>query len=156
MDYHLAQANIGRLLAPIDDPQIAGFKNNLDKINALAETSPGFVWRLKDDSNNATDIRLFDDPNMLVNLSVWESIDALYQYTYYSEHTAFFRRRAEWFEKLPTSPVVLWWIPADTLPKAEDLPKKFDHLETHGSTPLAFTFKERFTAEEMLAYTQKA
>lgn len=156
MDYHIAQGNIGKLIAPIDDPKIADFKNNLDLINQLAEDSKGFVWRLRDDSNNATEIRLFDDPDMLVNLSVWETIDDLYQYTYYSHHTDFFRRRSEWFHKMDTSPVVMWWIKAGTLPLATDLPKKFAYLNEHGPTPLAFTFKQRFTVEEMLAYTEKA
>src|SRR4051812_10235559 len=95
---HLAQLNVGRLLAPMDDPRIAPFADNLDPINALAEAAPGFVWRLQSDSGNATDIKLTDDDLFIVNMSVWTSIEALADYVYRSDHTAFLRRRREFFE----------------------------------------------------------
>jgi len=97
--YHLAQINISRLLAPIDDPQIAGFVNQLDETNALADRAPGFVWRLKSESGNATDIAYNDDPFVIVNMSVWESIGALRGFAYKSDHAKVFRDRAKWFER---------------------------------------------------------
>ncbi len=157
MAYHIAHANIGKLLAPIDDPKIDDFKNNLELINKLADESKGFVWRLKDEeSDDATAIQAFNAPNIVVNLSVWETIDDWYQYTYHSHHTDFFRRRAEWFHKMDKSSMVLWWVEAGTLPPTEDIPKKLAMLNEHGPTPLAFTFKQQFSIEEMLAHSQKA
>src|ERR1700759_1217083 len=99
MTHHLAQINIARLLAPIDDPKIADFVAQLDEINALADKSPGFVWRLKSDSGNRTEAPYNDDPFVIVNMSVWESIEALRDYAYTSNHVDVLRRRAEWFEK---------------------------------------------------------
>jgi Domain of unknown function (DUF3291) len=94
MHYQLAQINIGRLIAPVDDPRVAEFVAGLAPINAIADRSPGFVWRLQSDSGNATDIPFSEDPTMLVNMSVWESLEALRNYTYRSEHVEFFRKRA--------------------------------------------------------------
>src|ERR1700686_5040354 len=99
MGFHLAQFNIGRLNAPLDDPKIAGFVSQLEPINALADTAPGFVWRLQSESGNATDIPYSDDPFIIVNMSVWESIEALRDFTYRSHHVEVFRDRAQWFEK---------------------------------------------------------
>jgi hypothetical protein len=141
---HLAQLNIGRLRAPLDDPAITDFRDNLDPINALAEASPGFVWRLQDDSGNATDIKLFDDELTIINLTVWESIEALAEFTYRSAHTQFLRRRREFFE-VPSQPILcLWWIPAGTLPTPEDALARLEHLRANGPTPRAFTFRHRF------------
>src|ERR1700739_2236788 len=100
MNFHLAQINIGRLIAPIDDPRIAGFVSQLDPINALADQAPGFVWRLQSSSGNATDITYNDDPTIMVNMSVWESIEALREYVYRSKHISVLRDRAKWFEKM--------------------------------------------------------
>jgi hypothetical protein len=154
--YHIAQINIARALYPLDDPRIADFMNNLGKINSLGKQTPGFVWILEGDSNGATDIRLFDDPTILANLTVWESIEALHQFTYYSEHTDFFRRRHEWFEKFDGVMLALWWIPAGHIPTADEVKERLKLLETHGPTPLAFTFKLRFTIEQMLEYVGEA
>src|SRR6187549_3307371 len=98
---HIAQVNIGRILASLDHPVMKDFVDNLEPINTLAETSKGFIWRLKDDSDNATYIRVFDDDFMIVNLSVWESINALFDYVYHSDHMKVFKRKKEWFERLP-------------------------------------------------------
>jgi hypothetical protein len=141
---HLAQLNIGRLRAPMDDPLIDDFRENLDPINALAEASPGFVWRLQDDAGNATGIKPYGDDLEIVNLTVWESIDALADFTYRSGHTAFLRRRREFFEA-PTLPILcLWWIPEGTVPTVEDAVARLEHLREHGPTPTAFTFRHRF------------
>lgn len=151
--HYLAEFNIGQLHAPIDDPMIAEFKNALDEINRLGEQSPGFIWRLKDDSGNATGIRAYDDPSVSINLTVWDSIDSLHQYTYYSHHTDFFRRAGEWFVKMKTPNFVLWWQPADQIPPSIGEAKaRLDYLTAHGPSPYAFTFKKRFTLEEALVY----
>jgi hypothetical protein len=151
--YHLAQINIAQMIAPMDSPIMADFKNNLERINGLGEQSPGFVWRLKDDSGDATSIRVFDNDAMIVNLTVWESIEALYEFAYKSDHTEFFRRRREWFDKLDVPVVVLWWVEAGHIPTVEEAKAKLDTIREHGATPLAFTFKQRFTVEEMLAFS---
>ena len=116
MSHHLAQINIGRILHPIDDPRMAGFVAQLDPINALADAAPGFVWRLQSSSGNATDVVYGDDPFVLVNMSVWESLEALRDYTYSSRHIGVFRDRAQWFEKMDQPHYCLWWVPAATSP----------------------------------------
>ncbi len=145
---HLAQLNVGRLRAPMDDPQIDDFRENLDPINALAESSPGFVWRLQDDAGNATGIKPYGDELEIVNLSVWESIEALADFTYRTGHVQFLRRRRDFFEA-PTQPILcLWWIPEGTVPTVEDAIERLDHLRAHGPTPTAFTFRQRFEADD--------
>lgn len=145
-EFHLAQVNVGRLLAPIDDPLIADFVAQLDAVNALADASPGFVWRLKDESGNATAIPAFDDPRMIVNMSVWESLDALRDYVYRSDHTKVLTRRRDWFEKLDRPHMALWWIPAGTLPTVEDAKRRLRILAERGPSADAFTFRDRFPA----------
>jgi hypothetical protein len=144
-DHHLAQVNIGRLRAPLDAPEIADFVAGLESINALADASPGFVWRLQDETGDATSIRPFGDDSILVNMSVWASFEALRAYVYDSEHVAYMRRRREWFTKLESALLALWWIPAGTLPTTMDARERLDHLDAHGPTPLAFTFRRAFT-----------
>jgi len=141
---HLAQLNVGRLRAPIDDPRIDDFRNNLEPVNALAEASPGYVWRLQDESGDATSIKAFDDDLMILNLTVWESVDALADFTYRTGHVEFLRRRREWFEVPVDAIVCLWWIPAGTLPTVDDAIARLEHLRAHGPTPTAFTFRTRF------------
>jgi hypothetical protein len=115
-DFHLAQINIARLIAPIDDPLIASFVSELDAINALAEASPGFVWRLKSAEGNATDVPYNDDPFVIANMSVWTSVEALKNYTYNSRHLEIFKQRRSWFEKGDKPNYCLWWIPAGHIP----------------------------------------
>ncbi len=148
---HLAQVNVGRLRAPIDDPLIAGFVAQLDTINALAEASPGFIWRLKDESGNATTITAFDDPRMIINMSVWESLEALRAYVYRSDHTQVLARRREWFEKMDGPHMALWWIPAGTLPSVDDAKRCLEMLAARGPTAAAFTFRDRFTPDRIAA-----
>jgi hypothetical protein len=152
--YHLAQVNIATMLAPLDSPIMAGFMNQLDEINALAERSPGFVWRLKTDDGDATAIRAFDDDKIIINMSVWHSVEALYEFAYYSKHVEPFRRRGEWFERMDTPILALWWIPAGHLPTTNEARERLRYLELHGPTPYAFTFKKRFSLDETLAYTK--
>jgi len=149
--HHIAQLNIARARAPLEDPLLADFVARLDTFNALAEASPGFVWRLKSDSGNATDIRAYDDPLMIVNMCVWESIEALFDFAYRTSHTKVMNRRKEWFESLPGPHLVLWWIPAGAIPTVEEAKRRLDHLAAHGATATALTFKARFPAPvEML------
>jgi len=141
---HLAQLNIGRLRAPIDDPAIDDFRMNLDRINSVAEASPGYVWRLKDDSGNATGIKPFGNELEIINLTVWESIEALADFTYRSSHVELLRRRRQFFEA-PEQPILcLWWIREGTVPTVEEAIARLDHLREHGPTPLAFTFRHQF------------
>jgi hypothetical protein len=135
---HLAELNIGRLRYPTDDPRIADFMNNLDLVNGLAERSEGFVWRLKDDSGNATDIRPFDDPRIIVNLSVWQSVEALERFVWRTVHKRFYGRRPEWFEKLEGPHFVMWRIPAGHLPSVNEAKERIEYLAAHGPTDFAF------------------
>lgn len=144
MPYHLAQVNVGIGRGPIDSPVMKEFKDALDEINALAEASSGFVWRLKGDSGNATEIQAFPDPRQLVNLSVWESVEALQAYVFKSVHGKFFKRRGEWFEKMATPHLALWWVPAGTVPTVEDAKARLALIEARGETAEAFTFRKPF------------
>jgi len=146
MSHHLAQINIGRVLAPPDDPKLAEFMAQLDTINALAEATPGFVWRLQSDSGNATDIVYNDDPFVLVNMSVWESVAALQAYVYQSAHTAVMRDRARWFEKMTVPYYCLWWIPAGHIPTVAEGRERLEHFQKYGPTEYSFWFKEPFPA----------
>src|ERR1700682_3598181 len=141
---HLAQLNVARLRAPMDDPIIDDFRMNLARINSLAEVSPGDVWRLQDESGHATGSKPFGDELEIINLTVWESIDALADFTYRSGHVELLRRRREFFEA-PAQPILcLWWIPESTIPTVEEAIARLEHLRAHGPTPTAFTFRQRF------------
>lgn len=145
--YHLAQINIGTLRAPIDDPMIADFKNNLDRINALAETMPGFVWRLVGEGNDATDIGAFENPLVAINMSVWESPAELGAFVYRSGHVEFMRRRAEWFERMEIY-MALWWVPVGHRPTPEEGVERLATLRRMGPSPTAFTFRDIFPAPD--------
>jgi hypothetical protein len=135
---HIAQLNIGRTLYPLDDPRMAEFMNNLDRVNALAERSPGFVWRLKDESNNATALRPFDDPAMLVNMSVWESVEALERFVWMTVHKQFYNRKGGWFEKLAAPHFVMWPIPTGHIPDLGEAKTRLEHLTKHSDSDFAF------------------
>src|SRR5215470_15816625 len=110
--FHLAQVNIARLRAPLDDPLLAGFVVRLDDVNALADAAPGFVWRLQTDSGNATALRPYDDDRILVNLSVWQSPEHLRAFVYRSAHAEVLRQRKSWFERFDEAYYALWWVTA--------------------------------------------
>jgi heme-degrading monooxygenase HmoA len=148
--FHLAQLNIGRLLAPIDDARIAGFVEQLAPINALAEGSPGYIWRLQSSEGDATSIRAFDDELMIVNLTVWESLEALRAFTYTTAHVDVLRGRRDWFERLSEAHLVLWWIPAGTLPTLGEAIGRLDTLRRDGPTDIAFTFRAPFPAPKVV------
>lgn len=147
MEFQLAQVNIARMLAPIDSPVMAEFVSYLDPINALAESSEGFIWRLKDDGNDATSIKIFNDEFLIVNMTVWKDIDALFQFTYKTHHTEVFKKRASWFEKMPEMHYALWWIPKGHLPTIAEAEERLTYIRAHGETPRAFTFKKRFNPQ---------
>lgn len=143
--FHVAQLNIARMLAPLDSPQLAGFVQALDPINALAEGSPGFVWRMQDEeTGNNTSNRFLGDDMMIVNLTVWESIEALEDFAYRSGHVEVMRRRREWFEKMAEAFLALWWVPAGTIPTVGDAEARLVHLREHGPSEFAFTFRDAF------------
>jgi hypothetical protein len=142
--WHIAQLNVGRVVAPTDSPALAEFMAALDGVNALADDSPGFVWRLKSDSGNATDIQVSADPRFLVNMSVWQSVEALFDYVYRTVHTKFMVRRREWFEPPVEAYLVLWWVPSGHIPTVEEAMVRLAHLRASGPSPYAFTFKDRY------------
>lgn len=145
--YQLAQVNIGRLRDHIDSPLIAEFKAGLEPINALAERSPGFVWRLVGEGGDATDIQAFDDPLMAINMSVWTDMAALGAFVYRSEHLGFMRRRREWFDHMDVY-MALWWVPAGHRPSAAEGREKVELIARLGPTPEAFTFRHPFAAPD--------
>ncbi len=140
-DVQLAQLNVGRLLAPLESPAIAGFVAELDRINRLADTSPGFVWRLATETGNATDIRPTDDDLFLINMSVWTSIEALRAFTYTTSHADVLRQRRAWFERAVEAHLVLWWVPTGHRPSIAEALERLDLLRRDGPGPRAFTFR---------------
>ena len=148
-EYHIAQINIGRVKAPLEDPAMAGFLSRLDEINALADRSPGFVWRLQTSEGNATYFRPYEhDDRILLNMSVWESVEALQHYVYHTMHAELLRQRRDWFEKFAGVYVALWWVPAGHIPGIDEAKKRLAHLETNGPTEFAFTFKQIFPPDQ--------
>lgn len=141
---HLAQLNIGKLLHPIDHPKIAEFADNLDRINALAEASKGFAWRLKDESGNASDIHVFDDPLIIVNMSVWKTLEDLKAFVFKSGHMKILKKRSHWFEKMSSAHMVLWWIRKGHIPSIDEAKLRLNRLEKTGESPSAFTFRKTF------------
>ena len=142
--WHIAQLNVGTLLYPLEDPRIAEFVAGLEEVNALADASPGFVWRLQSASGNATDIKTSDDPNFIVNMSVWANAEALFDFVYKSSHRLVMAKRREWFVRPSKAYMVLWWIAAGRLPTVDEGLARLAHLEAHGASPYAFTFKDKF------------
>ena len=144
MTHHLAQINISRLIAPLDDPRLADFMAQLDPVNAIADKSPGFVWRLQSAAGNATDIAYNDDPFIIVNMSVWQSLESLRDFAYRAHHLQVLRDRAKWFEKADKPSYCLWWIPIGHIPTVPEGRDRLEHYQQHGSTPHAFWFSQHF------------
>ncbi|KPF62061.1 hypothetical protein IP79_13305 [Porphyrobacter sp. AAP60] len=142
--WHLAQINIGRLTAPEGDPQVQPFFDALERINALADRSPGFVWRLQSEAGNATDIAIAPDPLLIVNMSVWRNADALFEFVYRSAHTPEMARRREYFQRFDGAYQALWWIEAGNEPTISEGLSRLWMLDRYGPSPHAFTFKARF------------
>jgi hypothetical protein len=143
--YQLAQLNIAQMRTPMDSPEMADFVANLDRVNALADNAPGFVWRLAGDDGNATAFRPFGE-DTLVNLSVWDSVDALSNFVYKTAHVEIMKRRKEWFDRMEQAYMVLWWVPAGHRPDEAEAKERLQTLRTLGPTDKAFTFKQPFPA----------
>jgi hypothetical protein len=146
MAFHLAQVNIGQPRGPIDGDVMREFVANLDPINAIADGAPGFVWRLQTEDGNATAISVFDD--LMINLSVWESPEALAEFVYRSAHRDVMVRRREWFERMGDAFMALWWVPAGHRPSVAEAEDRVLHLRAHGPTAYAFTFRQLFPAPD--------
>ena len=145
--YQLAQLNTATLREPLAAPSMAGFVANLDRINVLAENSPGFIWRFKDEAGDATAIRPFGE-NILVNMSVWKDVEALHPYAFKSAHVEVLRKRRDWFERMTEAYAVLWWVPQSHYPSVAEATERLEHLKKFGATAHAFTFKDIFPAPD--------
>lgn len=151
--FYLAQVNIAKRLAPMDDPIMQEFIANVERINAIADESEGFFWRLKDEDKDDA-ISVFQDDSLIINMSVWKSLEALFNYTYNSGHIEVFKRKKEWFSKMKMMHMAFWYVPQDYEPTFEDAKGRLDYLNTYGETPYAFSFKSKFTSEDALNYKQ--
>jgi len=149
MKYHLAQVNIARFRLPIEDPVNVDFVQNLDRVNTIADAQPGFVWRMKGEGNSATDVKAFDDPNVVINMSVWSDMESLAAFAYRNaEHRKIMARRKEWFEKIDVY-LALWWIPEGHLPTIDEAKAKLELIARLGPTKDAFTFGRPFPAPDL-------
>ena len=146
---HLVELNIGKFKYPVNDPRMAGFMSNLDRVNAIAERSPGFVWRLKGDNNNATDFRVGED--MAVNLSVWENARSLEDYVFKTVHVQFYKKREAWFDLMEKPHFVLWWVPEGHLPTLDEAYARLKRYEAEGASEHAFGWKEIMDEDRMRA-----
>ncbi len=144
--HQLAQINVARLIAPLDDPRIQAFVDQLEPVNRLADNSPGFVWRLQSEQGNATDLAYNDDPFILVNMSVWKSLEALKDFVYQLRHLGVFRDRQKWFEKMTLPHYCLWWVPVGHRPSVPEGRARLEQYQKYGSTPDAFWFTEWYPA----------
>lgn len=147
-NYHLAQVNIARAKAALDSPIMHSFVNQLEHINQLAETSPGFVWRLQTEDGDATALKVFDDELILVNLSVWDSFESLKNYVYTGDHLSVLKNKKQWFDKPSAPTLALWWVPAGHLPTIEQAKSALHTLTAEGPSAQAFTFATPFTVPE--------
>jgi hypothetical protein len=143
----LAQLNIGLPVAPLTEPQLAGFMEALEPVNALADAAPGFVWRLQTEDGDATAVRVFDDDQLIINMSVWRSLDTLAAFVFGAAHAPVMRRRREWFDRLREAYTALWWVPAGSIPTVADAEIRLAVLRERGPTPYAFTFRHPFAPQ---------
>lgn len=141
--FHLAQINIARAKAAMNSDVMKGFVDRLDEINHLADKSPGFVWRLKD-GDSAVSINAYEDPSILVNMSVWEDLESLKNYVYKSVHIELLKERSAWFNKMADAHQTLWWIPANHIPTIAEGKERLKHFQEHGATEFAFNFAKNF------------
>jgi hypothetical protein len=139
--HHLAQLNVGRIRYPLDDLRMADFTTNLALVNGIAERSAGFVWRYVDESGNATDTRPYADPRIIINFSVWESVEALERFVWQTVHKRFYGRRTDWFEHFEGPSVVLWWVPVGHRPGVEEAVARLEYLKKHGPGDHAFDWQ---------------
>ena len=155
MNHQLAQVNIARLHAPLDHPQLRDFVDGLAPINALAEASPGFVWRLQGEAGDATGVAYDADPMLIVNLSVWDGVDSLRAFSYSGPHLGFLKRRREWFARLATPHFCMWWVSAGQRPTPTEARARLAHLDAHGPSVSAFTFAQVYDPEPVSPSSQR-
>lgn len=153
MDLYFAQVNIAKAKYPLEDPRMSDFVNNTIRINAIADKSPGFVWRWVEEPDSGVH-KIFGDPSFVVNMSVWESREALMDFTYRSQHVEIFKRRNEWFEK-PDSAHMVCWYTKETEITLYEAKRRLDRLNTFGESPIGFTFRSTYTPKEAWDYDQK-
>jgi hypothetical protein len=154
--WNIAQVNIGRILGTsMEDPIMKEFVDKLEEVNQLAESSPGFVWRLKDDEGNATAIRFDNDARIIINMSVWKDLETLQHYVYKSNHREVLMRRKEWFEHMKEFSAGLWYVPLHSFPSVEDSRFRLKYLREHGPTPMCFTFAKRFSAADYVSFLEQ-
>ena len=144
---HLAELNLAKLRHPKGDPRVAAFFDAIERVNALAERMPGFVWRLKDEGGDATDIPFSDDPTIIVNMTVWETPEALETYVFQTVHTAFYRKRDEWFERMGGPHMVFWWIEPGHVPTLAEAAARLDDFAANGPSDRAFGWADLKSAE---------
>ena len=144
-EYQIAQINVARMHGVnINDPIMKEFVDNLDKVNALAESSEGFIWRLKDENNNATSINPYNDAQVIINISVWQAIEDLENFVYKTFHTDFLRRRKEWFQTYGKVSTAMWWVPAGQFPSVEEAIAQLGYLQQNGASEKVFDFRKKF------------
>ena len=153
--HHLAQVNIARMIAPIDSPVMSDFVSNLERINTIAEKHDGFVWRLKGEHNDATSLRVFEDDFLIINMSVWVAMEALFKFTYSSEHVGILKRKKEWFSAMKDMHMAFWYVPIGHEPTPAEAKTRLNHLNEYGETPYAFTFKSKFSSEDALNFNSR-
>ena len=149
MSWQLAQVNIGRLQAPLDEPQLRPFMEALDSVNAVADQSPGFIWRLQTEDGNATAVQAFtwdagDSVGVIINMSVWTDVEHLTAFVLSDAHRAILRRRREFFERMPEAYLACWWVAAGHMPTTDEAEDRIRHLRAHGPTPYAFTLRHHY------------
>ncbi|TRX34043.1 DUF3291 domain-containing protein [Flavobacterium sp. ZT3R18] len=144
-EYQLAEINIARMKGvAINDPIMKEFVDNLDKVNEIAEQSEGFVWRLKDEDNNATNLNPYNDEQIIVNISVWDSIESLEHYMYKTFHSEFLKRRKEWFQSFGQVSTAMWWVKKGEIPDINQAMEKLDYLQKNGVSEIVFNFKQKY------------
>lgn len=148
-NWHIAQINVGTTLYPTDDERMSGFMTRLDDINAMADQSAGFVWRLQSESGNATDIDVGGPPLFMVNMSVWESVEALFEFVYKTAHRPIMTDRRKWFTRPEGAYQALWWIPAGHTPTVEEGLARLELLKSVGPSPRAFDFKTKYPCPDL-------
>ncbi|MEZ2414772.1 DUF3291 domain-containing protein [Muriicola sp. E247] len=150
MNYYFAQVNIAKARYPLEDPKMADFVNNTTRINVIAEKSPGFIWRwVEEPDSDAAEV--FGDPALVVNMSIWESREALMEFTYHSPHVEIYKRKNEWFEKLNSAHMVCFYTKEKEI-TLQEAKRHLDHLNKMGETPLAFSFRSSFSANDAEKY----
>jgi len=149
VSWQLAQVNIGRLQAALDAPQLRPFMEALDRVNAAADHSPGFIWRLQTEDGNATAVQAFtwdagDSVGVIINMSVWTDVEHLTAFVLSDAHRAILRRRREFFERMPEAYLACWWVAAGHMPTTDEAEERIRHLRAHGPTPYAFTLRHHY------------